>query len=183
MKVHGITNASLTDKPKFSAVVDDLLTFIKGAEVLIHNAAFDLSFLDGELNLISPRHGKISDYCKITDTLAMARELHPSQRNSLDAVCKRYGIDNSQRDLHGALLDAKLLALAYLAMTAGQNSLFVDSESNTEAQTTIAQQQMAIYPDKLLTLPLLLASAEEVAAHLESLQRISQSNGGKCLWL
>lgn len=180
MKVHGITDASLIGQPKFATVADALLDFIKDAEVLIHNAVFDISFLEGELTLMSANIIKLAEHCQITDTLLLARELHPGQRNSLDALCKRYSINNSQRQLHGALLDAELLALVYLAMTSGQKSLFMDGDMGIGA--IIGRQPLAVHAAKTMNLPVLMADAEEVSAHLESLQRITHSSGSKCLW-
>src|SRR5690606_3445463 len=120
IEVHGITNEFLADKPRFSDVVQEFLAFVKGAELIIHNAAFDVGFINHELRKVNPALGKIEDHCTILDTLIMARKMHPGQRNSLDALCKRYEIDNSHRELHGALLDAEILGDVYLAMTGGQ---------------------------------------------------------------
>jgi DNA polymerase-3 subunit epsilon len=123
IEVHGITNEFLRDKPKFADVVDDFLAFAKGAELVIHNAPFDVGFLNHELGLLNHSAGAIEAQCGVLDTLAYARKKHPGARNSLDALCKRYGIDNSHRELHGALLDAEILADVYLLMTGGQFSL------------------------------------------------------------
>ena len=123
IEVHGITNTFLADKPLFSAVARDFLDFVDGAELIIHNAPFDVGFLDGELQRLDPASVPLASRCEITDTLVMARSRHPGQRNSLDALCQRYDVDNSSRDLHGALLDAEILADVYLAMTGGQTAL------------------------------------------------------------
>ena len=123
MEVHGITNEFLLDKPRFADIVGEMMDYLRGAELIIHNAPFDVGFLNAELERIKPDPGRIADHCTVIDTLVMARRKHPGQRNSLDALCKRYGIDNSGRDLHGALLDAELLADVYLFMTGGQVTL------------------------------------------------------------
>src|SRR5690606_12993840 len=128
LEVHGITNEFLRDKPRFADIVDEFIEFIRGAELIIHNAAFDIGFLDYELSLLDPPRGKVTDFCTVVDSLLLARNMHPGQRNSLDALCKRYGIDNSQRELHGALLDARILADVYLAMTGGQTALFAEQD-------------------------------------------------------
>ena len=124
--VHGITNEFLTDKPKFAEIADEFFEFIKGAELVIHNAAFDVGFMDSEFARLKPVR-KTADHCGVVDTLAIARAKHPGQKNNLDALCKRYGVDNSNRDLHGALLDAEILADVYLLMTGGQTALSLDS--------------------------------------------------------
>lgn len=127
-EVHGLSNEFLADKPDFSDIAQDLINFIKDSEVIIHNAPFDVEFINAELKELGREWGKLEDYCTIRDTLVMARELHPGQKNSLDALCSRYEIDNSQRDLHGALLNAQILLDVYLAMTGGQTSLLLDEE-------------------------------------------------------
>src|SRR5690606_5708740 len=127
-EVHGISSQFLADKPVFADIVDEFLAFVKGAELLIHNAPFDIGFLDAELAKLGPSYGQMSDYCLVSDTLQMARRKHPGQRNSLDALCKRYDVDNSQRELHGALLDAEILADVYLAMSGGQTDLSLGSD-------------------------------------------------------
>ena len=134
LAVHGISTEFLADKPTFDKVVDEFLAFVDGAELVIHNAPFDVGFIDHELGMLNKRRqapalGPVRDHCRILDTLVMAREMHPGQRNSLDALCKRYDIDNGHRVLHGALLDAEILADVYLAMTGGQTALTVDAES------------------------------------------------------
>ncbi len=134
MAVHGITDEFLADKPRFAEVVDEFFEFIKGAELIIHNAAFDIGFINHEFALLKGRSdlGEVRDHCTVLDTLLMARERHPGQRNNLDALCKRYGVDNSGRDLHGALLDAEILADVYLAMTGGQTSLSLAGQSGED---------------------------------------------------
>ncbi|MBX3651729.1 MAG: DNA polymerase III subunit epsilon [Burkholderiales bacterium] len=171
LQVHGLTTEFLSDKPKFAEVVDEFLEYITGAELIIHNAPFDTGFLDNELALA--RRKKLKAYCpEVTDTLRMARELHPGKRNGLDALCDRYQIDNSARTLHGALLDAELLADVYLAMTRGQDSLIIESE------TAGTGQQAAGFSRGELKLTVLRASAEEVAAHEAQLAEIDKASGG-----
>jgi DNA polymerase-3 subunit epsilon len=132
--VHGISREFLSDKPTFAQTAEEFLTYIKNAELIIHNASFDVGFINHELTLLNPQTLKITEHCKIIDTLSLARLRHPGQKNNLDALCKRYDIDNSKRDLHGALLDARLLAQVYLAMTGGQGTLFGDETQNFQPQ-------------------------------------------------
>lgn len=184
MEVHGITNEMVRNKPRFADVVADFLEFVKGAELIIHNAPFDTGFLNHELALI---HGKgksprIEQWCTITDTLAMARKQHPGQKNDLDSLCRRYSVDNSSRTLHGALLDAEILADVYLAMTGGQTGLF--EELRNPAMVTAAAAQEAVRRVATGRAPLLVIapSAEELAAHNAWLEEIDKKSGGKCLW-
>lgn len=163
-KVHGISNEFLEDKPFFKDIFQELLTFIEGAELIIHNAAFDVGFLDAELGRLTwPK--KIIDYCQIFDTLALAKKKHPGQRNNLDALCKRYEIDNSNRTLHGALLDAEILASVYLAMTGGQGRLFeeetVSNSAPAAADVFIPNQK----PSHVFCTPVILPTPEELARH------------------
>ncbi len=179
VEVHGITNDFLEDKPRFAEVAADFLGFIRGAELIIHNAPFDVGFINHELKLWGEESGQIADFCSVLDTLAQARQLHPGQRNNLDALCKRYGIDNSQRELHGALLDAEILADVYLAMTGGQVSLSLDgTRENGAAAVAVVTQLSADRP----ALPVIRANAEELAAHRRYLQAMAQKNGGICIW-
>lgn len=169
LAVHGLSTEFLSDKPLFNSIADELLNFIQGAQLIIHNAPFDLAFLDYEFKLANKNYKKIVDYCQVLDTLPLARQLHPGQRNSLDALCKRYEIDNSKRNKHGALLDAELLMHVYLAMTGGQTNLF------TEEKTTCAIQ--ASKPKKTnrdVVLPIIYATAEELSAHEKYLGRIGK---------
>lgn len=179
LAVHGITNEFLRDKPLFSDIAKALMEFISGAELIIHNAPFDLSFLNNEFMLT--RHGwkPVTDYCRVIDTLQIARQLHVGQRNNLDALCKRYGVDNSKRDLHGALLDAHLLAQVYLAMTGGQGNFF---DTLSESRTTTAktsETSMTTLKQKY-NLLVLKASADELTEHANYLQLMQKQ--GKCLW-
>jgi DNA polymerase-3 subunit epsilon len=177
--VHGIRNEFLTDKPGFKEIARDLIDFIRDSEVIIHNAPFDEAFIDAELKLLGPEWGRLRDHCRVTDTLAMARELHPGQKNSLDALCSRYNIDNSQRNLHGALLDAQILLDVYLAMTGGQATLSLEEEVVAEG---------GVVKHKLLNtnrapLRLIRPTAAELAAHQERLAAIDKESDGKCVWL
>jgi len=177
--VHGISNEFLVDKPEFSDIARDLIDFIRDSEVIIHNAPFDVAFINAELKQLGKKWGRLEDHCKITDTLVMARELHPGQKNSLDALCSRYQIDNSQRDLHGALLDAQILLDVYLAMTGGQASLSLDEEQSDE--TGIVMHKMV--ERNRAPLKLIKPTNEELLAHQLRLQSIDLDSGGKCVWL
>ncbi len=176
--VHGLTREFLSDKPLFKAIAAELLEFIKDGELVIHNAAFDVGFLDYELKLIGG-YKTVSEYCGIIDTLAIARKKHPGQQNSLDALCRRYSIDNSKRDLHGALLDANLLAEVYLTMTGGQTSLFIDGHASTQTiNQTIILEKLEL---PVQALPIIYADAEEQQAHKAVLENIKKASG-VCLW-
>lgn len=176
--VTGIEDEFLLDKPRFPDVVDEFLNFIDGAELVIHNASFDIGFLDAELSRLGEHGGKISDRCTVLDTLAMARERYPGQRNSLDALCKRLGVDNSRRDLHGGLIDAQLLADVYLAMTSGQVALDLGFERASEQHDV-----MVAAPVVLLARPRVLrASPEELASHERRLDALDKSVGGISVW-
>ena len=179
MAVHGITNEFLLDKPTFNTIAHELIDFISGAELIIHNAPFDLSFLNNELMLTRQGFKAIADYCGIVDTLKIARQLHVGQRNSLDALCKRYAVDNSKRDVHGALLDAHLLAQVYLAMTGGQGSFFdvMVEKQATSARNTDDNSQLN---GQKFNLTVLSADQDELNAHKTYLE--SMKKKGKCLW-
>ena len=179
MEVHGISNEFLQDKPLFADVVDEFLAFVEGAELVIHNAPFDIGFLDYELSLLG-RDDRMADHCRVLDTLELARDLHPGQRNSLDALCKRYEVDNSTRNLHGALLDAEILADVYLAMTGGQVTLSLDG-TGTGATGSGPGELPPLDPDRT-PLPVLRASAAERAAHESRLEAIVRASGGRCVW-
>lgn len=176
--VHGLSAEFLADKPRFADVADDLLNYLRGAELLIHNAEFDVGFLNAELAKAG-RAETIEQICSVTDTVLMARRLHPGQRVNLDAMCKRYSVDNSNRDLHGALLDARLLADVYLAMTSGQDALSFDIHAAGESHDVV---QNAPAPLRTGALKVIRADADELAAHRERLQQIGKKSGGKCLW-
>ena len=176
MKVHGISNEFLKDKPKFAIVADELLEYLRGAEVIIHNAPFDISFLNKELELMGQR--PIRDYVeKVTDSLVMAKELFPGKRNSLDALCHRLDVDNSGRTLHGALLDAELLADVYINLTRGQNSLMMDVSTTIQGDDPLPVIDLARFE-----LPLLIANAQECLAHETLLVDIDKASKGKTVW-
>ncbi|ADM99638.1 DNA polymerase III epsilon subunit [Dickeya dadantii 3937] len=178
--VHGISDEFLADKPTYGDVVDDFLDFIRGAELVIHNATFDIGFMDYEFRLLKRDIPKTETFCTITDSLQMARRLFPGKRNNLDALCDRYQIDNSKRTLHGALLDAEILAEVYLAMTGGQTSLAFSMEGDTQQQTAQTETiQRIARPASALAV--LYASDEELAAHEQRLDLIMKK-GGSCLW-
>lgn len=174
--VHGISDAFLADKPLFADVVDDFMAFIKGARLVIHNAAFDVGFIDAELQLLGGRHGQVVDHCSVVDTLRIARDKHPGQRNSLDALCKRYGVDNSQRDLHGALLDAEILADVYLIMTGGQTALSLSSQGAGDNDASDLGAIRRLDPARP-ALRVIQASEAELAAHEERLAAIEKAAG------
>ena len=177
LEVHGLTTEFLRDKPKFPEIAAEFLEFVSGAELVIHNSAFDVAFLNRELDLAGLK--PVTEYCAgVVDTLRMARELHPGKRNALDALCERYQVDNSARTLHGALLDAQLLAEVYLAMTRGQESLMIEVETisvslSVEAATALQQ----------LDLVVLAATEEELAAHARYLEAVEKASRGSCLWM
>ncbi|MVT36727.1 DNA polymerase III subunit epsilon [Acidovorax citrulli] len=178
LKVHGISNEFLKDKPKFAEVVDEILEYLQGAEIIIHNAAFDVGFLNKELELTG-RPAFTSYVESVTDTLVMAKEMYPGKRNSLDALCDRLGVDNSGRTLHGALLDAELLADVYINLTRGQDALLIadDAQEGDETAVRLAPVDLSAF-----TLPVLLASEQELAAHDEVLAQIDKASGGKTIW-
>jgi len=179
IEVHGITSEFLAGKPRFPEIVDDFMNFINGAELVIHNAPFDIGFLNHELRLCGTEWQNIADYCSVVDTLTLARTLHPGQKNSLDALCRRYDIDNSQRTLHGALLDAEILADLYLVITGGQSSLLLDGVADQASGQGEAVRRLA--KDRPV-LKVIAASNHEIELHKQRLATISQGNGGKCMW-
>jgi DNA polymerase-3 subunit epsilon len=179
MQVHGITNEFLLDKPRFPDVAAELIEFINGAELVIHNAPFDVAFMDAEFKRLPPPLRRVSELCMVLDTLALARRMHPGQRNGLDALCKRYSVDNSHRELHGALLDARILLDVYLAMTGGQSALVLGEETAAGVVTT-KQQERAARP--VGQLKVVRASDDELALHERSLATLDKTSGGKTLW-
>lgn len=179
--VHGIRTEDLKGEPRFAEVSGELLDFIADAELVIHNAAFDVGFLDNELALMKHPEPKIRTHCKVLDTLGLARQMHPGQRNSLDALCRRYEVDNSKRDLHGALLDARLLAEVYLAMTGGQALLVLDAADNQREANGSAERQRQISRAGL-DLVVMKASAEALEQHERVLRTIDENSGGKTVW-
>jgi DNA polymerase III subunit epsilon len=181
LAVHGIARTDLDGQPRFAEIAEELLAFIGGAELVIHNAAFDVAFLDAELARLPGEPRQLTALCQVLDTLALARELHPGQRNGLDALCKRYAIDNSARELHGALLDARILADVYLAMTGGQGALAL-SEAD-EPPHAHARERPARMPLRLaVALPVPLATPDEIVAHEVMLAVIAKASGGRVLW-
>lgn len=175
LAVHGLSNEFLQDKPRFGEIVAEFLDFIRGAELVIHNAAFDVGFLNNELAL--QKESSLEQVCAgVVDTLKMARELHPGRRNSLDALCERYAIDNSGRTLHGALLDAELLAEVYLSMTRGQESLImeIDATATPVLQAGLAEQRPPLRVQR--------ASADELTEHEKVLAEIGKESKGNCIW-
>lgn len=182
LKVHGLSNEFLSDKPRFVEVAEEFLAFIREAELVIHNAPFDVGFLDHELSLLGSQWGKVSLYCQVLDTLVLARQRHPGQKNSLDALCKRYGVDNSRRDLHGALLDAEILAGVYLAMTGGQASLSLRGYGGEDSQSQPGEGKYRPVAAKRPPLKVVRASEEERSAHQARLAAIDKVSGGACLW-
>ena len=176
LKVHGISNEFLKDKPKFAQVAEELLAFCADAEIIIHNAPFDLSFLNKELELIGKPSFK-GFVASVTDTLVMAKEMYPGKRNSLDALCDRLGVDNSGRTLHGALLDAELLADVYISLTRGQDALLIDGGTGQSADGTVIQIDLSSFK-----LDVLLANEQETAAHEDVLSQIDKASKGKTVW-
>jgi DNA polymerase-3 subunit epsilon len=176
--VHGISRDDLENEPRFPEIVDELLEFLSGSQLVIHNATFDVGFLEHELKLMKHPKAKIDDHASVLDTLTLARKIHPGQRNSLDALCKRYEVDASKRDVHGALIDAELLARVYLAMTGGQTALVLDTEVEDSDAASTEHASHVTRDD--LNLVVITASAEENAAHEALLEKIRKS--GPCVW-
>jgi DNA polymerase-3 subunit epsilon len=183
LAVHGISRAELDDQPRFGEIAEELLAFLSGAELVIHNAAFDVAFLDAELARLPGEARQLASLCQVLDTLLLARELHPGQRNSLDVLCKRYEVDNSRRELHGALLDACILADVYLAMTGGQSSLALGDAGALGARAGEALRAASALVRSVETLHIAYASDAERAAHEAMLALIDKASGGRCLWL
>ncbi|MBL8298135.1 MAG: DNA polymerase III subunit epsilon [Rhodanobacteraceae bacterium] len=176
--VHGISIEFLADKPRFADVAVEFLDYIKGAELIIHNAAFDVGFIDAELARLGPEFGRLSDHATVLDTLLLARERYPGQRNSLDALCKRLDIDNSHRELHGALLDAEILADVYLALTAGQGALDFALDAEPPPLQVVAAQTLSERP----AVRVIMADTDELAAHEARLAAIDKASKGACVW-
>lgn len=174
LAVHGITNEFLASQPRFADVAAEFIEFIEGAELVIHNAPFDVGFLEAELARVPAIARRLQDVCRVLDTLALARRLHPGQRNSLDALCKRYGVDNSKRDLHGALLDARILADVYLAMTGGQGALTLEADAGSPGRTAVAVTRME---RGSIRIPVVRATPEELATHERMLDVVAKAAG------
>jgi len=189
--VHGISREQLETEPRFSEIVDEFLSFVKDAELVIHNADFDVGFLEHELRLMKHAEPTIADHCTVLDTLSLAREIHPGQRNSLDALCKRYEVDASKRDVHGALIDSELLARVYLAMTGGQSSLLLDEDEDDVGARLAGDRpqgglphgdrpQGALQQGASYNLKVIKPTEAEAAAHEAMLEKIRES--GACVW-
>ncbi len=178
LEVHGITREVLQDKPTFAEVWESFLEFIQGAELIIHNAPFDVAFIDNEMRLLSKAPGQLTDYCTIVDSLELARRKHPGQKNSLDALCKRYSIDSSRREVHGALLDAELLADVYFLLTGGQVTLGLGEESQAGSAESVA---LRISADRS-ALPVIKATKEELSAHEAKLDQLDKASETGSIW-
>jgi len=179
IEVHGITNEFLADKPFFADIYQAMIDYLKGAELIIHNAAFDVGFLDAELEKITEATPKINDICAVHDTLIQARKMFPGQRNDLDSLCRRYEINNSHRELHGALLDAEILADVYLAMTGGQTLLSLDAV-NTAGDTSSAVKHAVNFAE--LSLPVVQPTEQEQQHHEQWVERLNDKVDGQCVW-
>ncbi|MGH1538178.1 MAG: DNA polymerase III subunit epsilon [Gammaproteobacteria bacterium] len=179
-EVHGISLEFLADKPKFANIADDFIEFITGAELIIHNASFDVGFINAELRSVGHKIEDINACCKVIDSLAMARKMHPGQKNNLDALCKRYEIDNSHRELHGALLDAQILADVYLALTGGQTTLSLAANSTAKGKGNKASAGL---DSEREALKVIYANDEEMQAHDAFLNKIQQESEAGCVWL
>ncbi len=180
IEVHGLTSEFLSDKLSFHQIEQELIDFISGSELIIHNAPFDMGFLNHELSKTKSSSASIDGLCSVLDTLVLAREKHPGQRNNLDALCRRYGVDNTQRQLHGALLDAEILADVYLLMTSGQSSLSLKEEQGEVSKRRRKSRKLDLSRPPL---PVIKASPEELEAHQQRLQEIDASSEQGCLWL
>jgi len=182
IEIHGITNEQLADKPKFADIAKDFLEFVNGAELIIHNAPFDVGFINNELVLMNGKKTapRIDNLCAVIDTLKLARERHPGQKNDLDSLCRRYSVDNSSRTLHGALLDAEILADVYLAMTGGQTGLF--EELRGPSKGGVVQTTIRRLDSNRPKLAVIAPTPDELAAHRAWLDELDKKTGGKCLW-
>ena len=180
-EVHGISLEFLDDKPRFAEVAQSFLNFVRGAELVIHNAPFDVGFLNAEFKKLDTTFGQIEQHCTVLDTLVLARSMHPGQKNNLDALCKRYEIDNSRRDLHGALLDAEILADVYLAMTGGQTTLSLGADEEGDG-SSISQSSVKRVDTKRPPLRVIMANTGELAQHQKRLDALDKAYGQQCLW-
>lgn len=179
LDIHNISNEFLANKPRFAEIAASFLKFVEGAELVIHNAVFDVAFINNELHILGDAAADIGQRCAVLDTLELARRLHPGQKNSLDALCKRYNVDNSARQFHGALLDAQILADVYLAMTGGQAALLLDDSAEVGR---LGNGKLQRVDRQGLHLRVIHASAEELEAHQQRLEAINKISGGKCVW-
>lgn len=182
-QVHGISSEMLADKPKFAQIVEDFIAFVGDADLIIHNAAFDIGFINAEFARLNPRPATVETKRTIIDTLLLARSKHPGQKNNLDALCKRYGVDNSQRDLHGALLDAEILADVYLLMTGGQTALSLGGNQSSNKDSGGSTNEIRRLLPTRKPLPVLKVSEEEFELHEQKLASINKSSAGNCIWL
>jgi len=180
LQVHGLTLEQLAKEPTFAEIHAEFLDFVRDAELVIHNAPFDIAFLNAELGRLEGRAPRITEICTVLDTLALARQMHPGQRNNLDALCRRYSVDNSHREYHGALLDARILAEVYLAMTGGQAKLVLGAEAG--AAPGRARSDAANRPGVSAAIPVVAASEEEMAAHEHVLALLDKASSGKTVW-
>lgn len=177
--VHGITNEFLQDKPLFDEIAEKLMDFLSGAELIIHNAPFDVGFLNHELKLIQSKYKTVEEHCGIIDTLVMARKLHPGQKNNLDALCSRYEVNNTHRQLHGALLDSEILANVYLAMTGGQVSLFAE---DSEQEESLDEKSIEATLSRAYDTPVVVATSEELRCHEAYLELLDQHSNNQTVW-
>ena len=178
--VHGISNEFLVDKPVFADTAQEFINFIRDSELIIHNAPFDVGFINAELKKLGQQWGQVENYCTVVDTLVMARRIHPGQKNSLDALCKRYEIDNSQRDLHSAFLDAQILLDVYLVMTGGQTDLLLHDELTGNGRNAIAEDRK-LDPNRP-RLRVIEPTSEELEAHISKLETVDRESNGNCIW-
>jgi DNA polymerase-3 subunit epsilon len=181
-EVHGITRAQLLNEPKFVDVAAELLEFITDSELIIHNAPFDVAFLNAEFKRLGQQHRPVGEICRVQDTLALARQMHPGQRNNLDALCKRYSVDNTHREFHGALLDARILAEVYLAMTGGQAMLTLGSGTEGAGEVARAAEALSRRRGAARRLQVVAATEAELAAHEHVLALLDEASGGKTVW-
>ena len=182
-QVHGISNDMLADKPKFAQIADELMAFVGDADLIIHNAAFDIGFINAEFSRLVPRLTAIETKRTVIDSLMLARAKHPGQKNNLDALCKRYGVDNSQRDLHGALLDAEILADVYLLMTGGQTALSLGGNQSSTKDSGASGNEIKRLAASRKPLPVVRVSDDELGQHNEKLANIHKGSAGNCIWL
>ena len=181
-EVHGITREQLRQEPKFAEIAAEFLEFVQDAELIIHNAPFDVAFLNAELQRLPTPTPKLTERCRVLDTLSMARQMHPGQRNNLDALCKRYSVDNTHREYHGALLDARILAEVYLAMTGGQAALTLGTQQDGRAQSERRDAAAAARRGGSRTIPVVLANEAELGLHAHTLALLDKASGGKTVW-
>lgn len=181
IEVHGITNEFLADKPRFAEISDEFFEFIKGGQLVIHNAAFDVGFINHEFGLLN-RYGKVEAHCGVLDTLLLARKMHPGQKNNLDALCRRYDIDNSHREFHGALLDAQILAEVYLAMTGGQTALVLHGEDDGGQAGGVSGATIRRFGQDRPALKVICATPEDLDAHEQRLKAVDKQSGGSTVW-